>query len=100
MNEPQYAERRELDGLGLRVSDLDRQEAACRAEMIQRHANHEMRADSQNEDIKKLFNIMDTVKNGISDLKVTNGRQNGGLAVLMVVLTILVPILIKLLHIQ
>jgi hypothetical protein len=50
-----YVSRDEFNGLGQRLTQLDREEVSCQARTGQQIANINLRLDSQNADIQRLY---------------------------------------------
>ncbi len=84
----EYATSQELNGLGCRLNELEKNCAACQADKRARFDNVDLRQTSQNDDIKLLFTKVDEVKTAIN-------KAMGGFAVVVVVIQIVVIIIDK-----
>lgn len=61
-----FVEMDDFNGLGRRVNDLALDCAACKSRTQERLTNGDMRMDSHNKDIDKLFDIVDELKAAVN----------------------------------
>lgn len=76
-----YVTPSEFNGLGARVNVIEKECAACQADKNARLSNVDLRQNSQNDDIKRLFEKFD-------ELKASFSKMAGGISVLIVVLQV------------
>jgi hypothetical protein len=78
----QYVEMHDFNGLGEKVNKLDKQEASCRAEMLEKHRNNEKDIGDHDKRIETLFKSLEGIKTTVN-------RAMGGIAVLVAGLSLL-----------
>jgi len=71
----------DINGLGSRLNNVEKECAACKADKAARLQNIDMRQDSQRDDIKLLFSKLDEIRIEISSLKVQIALIVGGIQV-------------------
>lgn len=86
MGDERFVEMQDFNGLGERVNNIRESEAACHAEMVQRHVNTDKRMDNHSADIQTLFKSVEGIQKTVN-------RAMGGIAVLVAGLSLLTIII-------